>query len=289
MERVHTEDAAKLLVHKPIVAEIREVDSPVATLSKRVEDLREIGPARGKAFRALGVSSLGELLEYFPRDYQYETEEKPLDRLRDGEISIARGEVTAVNYIAGGHGRARFEATLSQGPHRLSLVFFNGAYLRRQIHPGLLLRVRGMVKHFRQIPQMVNPKWETVDENAKEIVDSRFRAVYPANSKLSSETIERIVAANLGDAVAAIDELFPAPLLQKRKLMGRRGVPRDSSAGRSQPSHRRTAAAGVRRIDADATGASTKPSADDDENFRAGHADRSDAGSPHPGAVSRSS
>src|SRR5579862_8248278 len=109
-------------------------------LARPIEDLQEIGPARAKAFRALGVATLGDLLEYFPRDYQYESEEKPLDRMQDGEIGIARGEVTAVNYIAGGRGKPRFEATLSDGPNRLALVFFHGAYLRRQVHPGIMLR-----------------------------------------------------------------------------------------------------------------------------------------------------
>src|ERR1700728_3832150 len=138
----------------PVMADKPQpLDSPIETLP-------EIGPARAKALRALAVTTLSNLLEYFPRDYQYESEEKPIDQLRDGELGLARGEVTAVNYISGGHGKPRFEATLSEGVHRLSLVFFHGAYLRRLIHPGLLLRVRGTVQFFRGIAQMVNPKWE---------------------------------------------------------------------------------------------------------------------------------
>ena len=97
-------------------------------LAGPIDDLHEIGPARAKALRSLGVATLGDLIEYFPRDYQYETEEKPLDGLREGEIGIARGEVTAVNYISGGHGKPRFEATLSTA-HTVWLSYFSTAHI----------------------------------------------------------------------------------------------------------------------------------------------------------------
>ena len=180
-------------------------------LLRPIEDLAEIGPARAKAFRALAVTTLGELLDYFPRDYQYESEEKPISALRENEIGLARGEVTAVNYISG-HGKPRFEATLSEGQNRLSLVFFHGAYLRRQIHPGVLLRVRGSVQYFRGIPQMANPKWEIVQATTESVENARLRAVYPASAKLTTETIERIIAANLDAALGAVGEWFAAAL-----------------------------------------------------------------------------
>jgi ATP-dependent DNA helicase RecG len=213
-------------------------------LARPIEDLRDIGPARAKALRGLGVATLGDLLEYFPRDYQYESEERPIDRLREGEISLARGEVTAVNYVAGGHGKARFEATLSEGVHRLSLVFFHGAYLRRQIHPGLLLRVRGKVQFFHGIAQMVNPKWEIVEPGTKAVENAKFRAVYPANSRISSETIERIVSANLNEALGAVGEWFSAGLLSRRKLMGRL----EAYRAIHQPTDRRQAISARRRL-----------------------------------------
>jgi ATP-dependent DNA helicase RecG len=189
-------------------------------LSKPVEELLEVGTVRAKALRSLGINSLGDLLEYFPREYQYESEEKPIDLLREGEIGIARGEVTAVNYIAG-PGRSRFEATLSDEQQRLSLVFFNGAYLRRQVHPGIFLRVRGMVKYFRSIAQMVNPKWEIVEPAKEKIADAKLRAIYPATSKLASERIGDIIAANLESALSGITDWVEPDLLEERKLMKR--------------------------------------------------------------------
>jgi ATP-dependent DNA helicase RecG len=243
MERIKAVTASSP-IHTPVLVDASKPDSSGPVLSSPTEHLREVGPAREKALRALGVNTLGDLLEYFPRDYQYESEELPIERLQDGQISIARGEVTAVNYISGGHGKPRFEATLSEGTQRLALVFFHGAYLRRMIHPGLMLRVRGKVQLFHGIPQMVNAKWESIDSAAKAIEQSKFRAVYPASAKLSSEMIERIIAANLKEALAGIEELFPAKLLARRKLMGRR----EAYRAIHQPVDRSQAIAARRRL-----------------------------------------
>jgi ATP-dependent DNA helicase RecG len=212
-------------------------------LAKPVEELREVGPARAAQLRKIGVTSLGDLINYFPRDYQHESEERPIGLLSDGQIGIARGEVTAVNYIAG-RGRPRFEATLADEQNRLCLVFFHGAYLRTKVHPGLILRVRGPVRYFRGLPQMVNPKWEAVVAEAPRVADAKFRAVYPATEKLSSETIERIIGANLTEALAGIRDWCPGGILGKRKLVSLRQAYRDIH----QPGDRNQARAARRRL-----------------------------------------
>jgi len=193
--------------------------SPVG-LSLPVQQLKGVGPARAAELRRLGLATLSDLLQYFPRAYQQESQEKPISALRQGEIGIARGEVIAVNFIVG-RGRPRFEATLLQDNHRLALVFFHGAYLRRKVHPGLTLRVRGPVQSFRGLPQMINPKWQEIDPQAPPIAHAKYRAVYPASGKIASEAIERIIQAHLPDALGEIGEWFENPILQRRELMGR--------------------------------------------------------------------
>jgi RecG-like helicase len=68
-------------------------------LATPVDSFEGIGPSRAKNLRALGLLRLGDLLEYFPRDYQFESEELTIDKLVADQISTVRGEVVAVDYI----------------------------------------------------------------------------------------------------------------------------------------------------------------------------------------------
>jgi ATP-dependent DNA helicase RecG len=192
-----------------------------AGLLRTVESLPEVGATRAKAFYALGVSTLGDLLEYFPRDYQFESSERPIARLIDNEVQTARGEVVAVDYI-GQRPRARFEATIDDGTEKLALVWFNSAWLRGKINPGMTIRVQGKVGYFRNMPQMVQAEWRVVDENTERIEESKFRPIYPASLKLPSKIIEQIIAENLEPALDGVGEWFEPGLIEQRGLMGRR-------------------------------------------------------------------
>ncbi|MBC8107741.1 MAG: ATP-dependent DNA helicase RecG [Anaerolineae bacterium] len=187
-----------------------------------IEALEGVGSARAKHLRELGLTKLGDLLEYFPRTYQIESPERAIGQLVDGEIQSARGRVVAVNYVAV-RPRPRFEATLEdESTHeKLALVWFHGAYLRTRIHPGIMMRVRGKVAHFRNLPQMPNPKWEIVDDSTAMHEDAAYRPVYPASSRITSEAIGKIVADNIAHAVQEIPELFTPQLLRERKLIPR--------------------------------------------------------------------
>lgn len=191
------------------------------TLISPIESLEGIGSSRARHFHALNVHTLGDLLEYFPRDYQYESAELPIGRLSSGPIHTVRGRVAAVNYIPK-YPRPRFEATLEDESGKLSLVWFHGAYLRRMIHPGVFIRVRGKVNFFRGMPQMSNPKWEAVEESVEAIKDAKFRPVYPATQGLASDVIGHIIDNNLDAALSHIEEWFEPELLKIHSLVGRR-------------------------------------------------------------------
>src|SRR5690348_3904658 len=69
-------------------------------LSRLIDDLDGVGPTRAKHLRALGIKNLGDLLEYFPRTYQFESGERAIGELTSSDaIQQARGQVVAVDYI----------------------------------------------------------------------------------------------------------------------------------------------------------------------------------------------
>src|SRR5690349_1163615 len=139
---------------------------PAVAHQRLIESLEGVGPSRAKHLKALGVNNLRDLLEYFPRTYQFESSELAISRLVPEQIQTVRGTVVAVNFITG-RGKPRFEATIDDGSEKLSLVWFNAAYVRKSIHPGKLIRVQGRMKMRGNMPQMINPKWQEVsDETA---------------------------------------------------------------------------------------------------------------------------
>src|SRR5690606_19838944 len=105
-------------------------------LHKPVEGLAGVGPARARHLRELGVSPLGDLLEYFPRDYQSESSELRIMDLGGEGIQSTRGTVVAVNYVPS-RPRPRFEATLEDETAKCGVTWSHGAWLRTKIHPGL--------------------------------------------------------------------------------------------------------------------------------------------------------
>ena len=192
----------------------------MSTLGAPIESLEGIGETRAKVFHGVGVHTLGGLLDYFPRDYQFESSELAIRDLTSGPIQTARGEVTAVNY-APTRPRPRFEATIDDGTGKCGLVWFHGAYLRTKIHPGLMLRAKGKVRLYHNMPQMTNPKWEEVAADTATIDQSQFRAIYPASGKLTSEIIGKIIQQNLKQGIDAIQEWFEPEMLKKRSLLSR--------------------------------------------------------------------
>src|SRR6266550_9505041 len=153
-------------------------------LARPVEMLDGVGSTRAKHFKLLGVRTLSDLLEYFPRTYVFEGSEVAIERLVAGEqIQTARGRVVACDFIPG-RPRARFEATLDDRTEKLALVWFNQTWLRTKIVPGMFTRVQGKVRFYRNMPQMVQPKWIQIPEDAERVAESKFRPIYPASAKL---------------------------------------------------------------------------------------------------------
>jgi len=189
-------------------------------LARPIDLLQGVGPTRAKRFRALGVNTLGDLLEYFPRDYQHESAELDIAQLRPEQIQTVRGEVVAVNYIPA-RPRPRFEATIEDGTGKCALVWFNASWLRTQIHPGTWIRVKGKVRFYRNLPQMAQPKYEVIEKQEAKVGQERFAAIYPASEGLPSDVIARLIQENLDEALSGVEEWFDGEYLEKRKLLTR--------------------------------------------------------------------
>lgn len=194
-------------------------------LGSKVLDIPGVGKNRARLFGRLEIHTVSDLLRHLPMRYEHEAQEGGIGQLQAGTIGTARGIIQSAQWTpgsyAGGFGRkakGRFTATLADDSGTLNLTWFNAGYLREKLHPGLTLRVQGKVKLFNNYPQIVNPKWEPLDDTDAPARDERLRPVYPATEDLPSAVIEKTVAETLPHVLQDLTDPLPDELLKHHAM-----------------------------------------------------------------------
>ena len=103
----------------------------MADLGTNVRYIKGIGEARAAALEKLGITTLGDLIAYFPRGYEDRTQVRPIRELTAGESVCVRGMVAAdltAYRISGGRTIAKTRVVDDSGS--LDLVFFNMEHRR---------------------------------------------------------------------------------------------------------------------------------------------------------------
>ncbi len=162
-------------------------------LSMPVQYLKGVGPARARAFAHLGVHTVADLLEHFPRDWNFAPAPSKIAQLQPGQIATITGLVESTDYQSyprSGRGRPPiFEAIVSDETGVCRIVWFHGGYLCDKLKPGQIITASGRVDLYKHQLQMTNPKLAPSEADA----DYFSGGIYPASSQISSTQIKRII------------------------------------------------------------------------------------------------
>jgi len=216
MERNTTETAdAKAVVAMPTQGKDN------LTITTPVQYLKGVGPARAAVFEKLGVRTVADLLEYFPRDWVFAPGRIRIGEMKPDEPATIIGLVEAIDYRA--HRRPPiFEALVSDETGVCRIVWFNGGYLQKQIQLGRLLLASGKAAIYKHQLQMTNPKFLVLDETDTEPQKAFSGGVYPASGRLSSRQIKQIILPVLERVNDLVEEFYDEGLLKEIGLIGRR-------------------------------------------------------------------
>ncbi|MBN2137310.1 MAG: ATP-dependent DNA helicase RecG [Sedimentisphaerales bacterium] len=191
------------------------------SLGMPVQYLRGVGPARAKVFAQLGVETVGDLLEYYPRDWVFMPQAVKIGRLMPNETAAIIGQVESTDY----HSYRRqpmFEATISDETGIFRVVWFHGGYLRDQLRPGQVIMVSGKVALYKRRLQMTNPKFVVLDEEHSRSPEYFSGGVYPATARLGSRQIKQIIRPVLDRLDVLIEEFYDKSFLKKSNLISRK-------------------------------------------------------------------
>ncbi len=180
--------------------------------------VKGINEALQKKFAKLGVSTLRDLLYYFPaRHIDYSVRNK-IAALAIGQENTIVANVWESREVMLGKRRSA-EATVGDDSGNIKIVWFNQPYMARSMKAGLRVIISGKVSVFRGMPVFESPEWETYEE--KDLVHTgRLVPVYPLTAGITQRQVRRIVKPAIDQWSAKLVDFLPDNLCRRLKFLG---------------------------------------------------------------------
>jgi ATP-dependent DNA helicase RecG len=203
------------------VSEVNGTSESRLSVSMPVQYVKGVGPARAEIFARLGVKTVGDLLEYFPRDWNFVPEIVKIKQLQPGRDAAVIGLVESTDY-QGYRRQPLFEVIISDATGICRIIWFHGGYLRNQLSPGQVIMASGKVTVYKHQVQLTNPKFVLLDDEHQRSADYFSGGVYPACRGMSSGQIKKIIANVRQAADKLVPEFYDRSFLKKANLISRK-------------------------------------------------------------------
>ena len=186
------------------------------TLKTGVEALPGVGPARAKALARLGLTTVGDLLGYYPRDYE--------DRRKSASIASAPADVPVCLTLMVAEpprlsrirkGLELVKVRLVDDTGSLTATFFNQSYLKNALREGETYVCFGRVEGTSNRKQMTNPVCERADRVK---YNGRILPVYHLTHGISNNFLAGLALQCVEDCAGQVEEALPHELRQAHAL-----------------------------------------------------------------------
>ena len=163
-------------------------------LNGDIKYLKGVGEARARLFAKLGLHCPGDLLRFFPRDYEDRSVSKLIAEVIDGETVTIRAMVSAsprLSRIAGGRDMVRVRVVDDSGA--AELVFFNQAYIKDTLKVGETYSLYGKVRRQGTV-SLANPDVERINrDDATASSAGRIVPIYALTAGLNRRAVTTAV------------------------------------------------------------------------------------------------
>ena len=178
-----------------------------------ITKIKGIGEKKAALFRKLGISSVGDLIGYYPRAYDNWSAVTPISGLSHGEIFVVRAKVaTAVNTTRISGGRLMSKLSVCDDSGYLDLVFFNNKYISSMLRCGEEYFFMGKAARDKYGYQMLSPEFSKVD------AVSEITPVYNLTAGLTNRVVVKAVSDALDMLPEVIRDPIPYDILERYDL-----------------------------------------------------------------------
>ena len=177
--------------------------------------LKGVGPAVNTLLMGIGIKTVGELLDYFPRTYNDYSEILPISKISPGMVTVeAEIKQAKGRYVR--RGMHITEAVASDSSGSVRLLWFNQPYRADSVKPGQKYFVTGKLELKRQHFSITNPSMELASDFP--LHTARIVPIYRESKGITSTLLRRILYQVIKVA-SQLPEPLPGELRAKYKLL----------------------------------------------------------------------
>ena len=197
----------------------------VSDIKTPVSSIAGIGPQLTKTLAKVNVFTVGDLLQYYPRDYEDRTKKIPFrDYAQGGKVHTV---AQVISHEWFGYGKMKtLKIIVDDGSARAELICFNRAFLEKSLVPGTIVTVTG--QFFVKYGALQSTAFEVIkhtDPSQTEPMESGVIPVYPLTEGLTQKALSKAIGQALQQYAHGIENELPEDLIKKHGLLSKQDEP----------------------------------------------------------------
>ena len=204
----------------------------VSDIKTPVSSITGIGPQLTKTLAKVNIFTVGDLLQYYPRDYEDRTKKISFrERGQNGKVHTV-AQVVSQEWF--GYGRMKtLKLIVTDGSGTAELICFNRAFLEKSLVPGTIITVTGKfevkygklqstafeaIKHEEYSPSDLSQQGMP-DLSQISPKESGIIPVYPLTEGLTQKALIKAISQALQQYAHGIENEIPAQLIEQNGLI----------------------------------------------------------------------
>lgn len=188
-------------------------------LSDSVDSVKGIGEKTRALFEKLNVCTVGQLLTYYPRDYECFLAPMPITSLQEGKIGVIEASISKISEVRAGGAMTILSCEAKDSSGTVSLTWFNQPYLKKTLSVGYHYIFRGKVIRKGNKLRMEQPKFYKRQEYQK--LQYVLQPVYHLTKGLTNHMISKSIKQVLSLA-EELPEYIPVEIRKQYRIAKRK-------------------------------------------------------------------
>ena len=185
-------------------------------LNQNVQYIKGVGPNNLTLLQKLGINTLGDLITFFPRNYEDRSKPKKIYELVDGEEAlidvVCASQMSETRFA---RNKVMLKMLVRDDTGDCVLTWFNQTYLKNKFITGKKYRFYGKINLKFGKVELNSPVFDEIDKRNN---TGRIIPIYPLTYQLSQTTLRKIMENAIKEVKGNLKESLPEEILKEYNL-----------------------------------------------------------------------